>query len=165
MEKNMSENEKKVLGAISGSSLKVSYKMKRALLSLAKRNMPIDNIEFFIEQMPQNQHGKGYADGAEVYYKYTAPNHHAVVSFEGDIWQSGLIAATSQCQGPDTPHSRECRGLCLVALPPPAGGVAGLFTGRLVGNPGFFRIALFADYNIVGNICDTKFRLRVVLRL
>lgn len=118
MEKNMSENEKKVLGAISGSSLKVSYKMKRALLSLAKRNMPIDNIEFFIEQMPQNQHGKGYADGAEVYYKYTAPNHHAVVSFEGDIWQSGLIAATSQCQGPDTPHSRECRGLCLVALPP-----------------------------------------------
>lgn len=86
MEKSINNNEKKVMEAISGSSLKVSYKMKSALMRIAKKNTPIESIEFFVEQIPQNQHGNGYADGAEVYYMYTAPNHHSTVSFDGDIW-------------------------------------------------------------------------------
>ncbi len=82
----METNEKKVMDAIETSTLKVSYKMKRALLRIAKRKTPIDRIDFFIETMQVNRHGKGYADGAEVFYKYTAPNNHSVISIDGEIW-------------------------------------------------------------------------------
>lgn len=74
------------MDAIEDSKLNVSYKMKRALMRIAKKKTPIDSIEFFVEPTHQNQHGKRYADGAEVYYKYTAANHHSIVSFEGDVW-------------------------------------------------------------------------------
>ena len=44
----METNEKKVMDAIETSTLKVSYKMKRALLRIAKRKTPIDRIYFCI---------------------------------------------------------------------------------------------------------------------
>lgn len=82
----MEANEKKVIEAIETSTLKVSYKMKRALLRIAKKDLPIDSIDFFTEPIPENRHGKGYADGAEVLYKYTSKNKHSVISFDGEIW-------------------------------------------------------------------------------
>lgn len=82
----MEANEKKVMEAIATSTLKVSYKMLCALLRIAKKDLPIDSIDFFIEPIPENRHGKGYADGAEVFYKFTSPNKHSVISFDGKIW-------------------------------------------------------------------------------
>lgn len=82
----MEYNRKKVEEAIGNSTMKISYKMKCALLRIAKNGIPIDSIDFFTETIPANQHGKGYADRAEVFYKYTSGNKHSVISFEGEIF-------------------------------------------------------------------------------
>lgn len=81
----MEANIKKVEEAIGNSVLKISYKMKCALFQIAKNGIPIDCIDFFLEKITENQHGKGYADGAEVYYKYTSRNKHSVINFDGEI--------------------------------------------------------------------------------
>lgn len=73
-----------VIDAINASDLKVSYKMKQALLRLAKSSKaPLARVTFFIEPIEENRHGKGYADGAEVFYQYTASNHNTTVAFDG----------------------------------------------------------------------------------
>ena len=77
-------NTTMVSDAINGSHLKVSYKMKQALLKLAKsKTAPIESVEFGVEPIEGNRHGKGYADYADVFYKFVTKNHHTTVAFDG----------------------------------------------------------------------------------
>lgn len=80
-----SSNSTLVIDAISNANFKVSYKMKQTLLRIAKssKTSPIESVEFGIEPLESNRHGNGYADYADVFYKYTAKNHYTTVGFDG----------------------------------------------------------------------------------
>lgn len=79
------ESESAVQSAIASAKLKVSAKMRAALMRLAKRKTPIERVEFKQERIASNIHDKDAYDYADVFYYHTPANKHATVSWDGEV--------------------------------------------------------------------------------